>query len=49
MMLPVLLSEYTVDGSKYDTSDFAVVQDMKQLSVYSDNSKFLHVNFYTQF
>ena len=37
---------YMVDGRKYDTSDFAVVRDMIQLSVYSDDSKFLHVMVY---
>ena len=42
----LLSSEHMIDGSKYDTSDFAVVRDMIQLAIYSDDSKFLHVIVY---
>ena len=56
MMLPMLSSEctckallsseYMVDSRKYDTSDFAVVQDMIRPSIYSDDSKLLHAMVY---
>ena len=57
MMLPVLLSKsfvynymlaskYMVDICKYDTSDFAVVQVMIRLSIYSDDSRGSHVMVY---
>ena len=39
----LLSSVYMVDDCKYDTSDFAVIRDMIQLSIYSDDSKSLHV------
>ena len=42
----LLSSEYMVDGRKYDTSDFAVVRIMIRLSLYSDDSKILHVMIY---
>ena len=30
-----------VDGRKYDSTDFAVVRDMVQLSIYSEDSRVL--------
>ena len=37
-----LLLSAVVNGRTYDASDYAVIQDMIRLSIYS-NSKFLHV------
>ena len=42
----LLSTEYMVDSRKYDTSDFAVVRDMIRPSIYSDDSKLLHVMVY---
>ena len=41
----LLSSVYMVDGHKYNTqsSDFAVVRVTIRLLIYSENSKFLHV------
>ena len=38
---------YMVYGHEYDTSDFAVVRVMILLSIYMDDSKFLHVMVYS--
>ena len=42
----MLSSEYMVDGRRCNTSDFAVVRVMIRLSIYSDDSKILHVMIY---
>ena len=38
----LLSCKCTVDSCKYDDSDFAAVQGMTRLSIYTDDSKFLH-------